>query len=64
MLQAGRQGELPKGSMKLGASSSGATAYYEPAPCIPLNNAEAMLAQQEEAEVNAVLALLSGLVSR
>lgn len=49
--------------MKLGASASGATMYYEPAPCVPLNNAEAVLAEQEEGQVRAVLGLLSGLVS-
>ncbi len=44
--QAGRQGELPKGSVRLGASSSGATQYVEPKPCIELNNTEAALADR------------------
>ncbi len=60
--QAGRQGELPKGSVRLGASSTGATLYIEPAPCVPLNNAEVLLSEREEQEVARVLGLLSSLV--
>ncbi|KAG2493724.1 hypothetical protein HYH03_008237 [Edaphochlamys debaryana] len=61
-VRAGRQGELPKGSMRLGASSSGATLYVEPAPAVPLNNAEALLSEREAAEEAAVLGLLSGML--
>ena len=41
---------------------AGATLYMEPAPCVPLNNAEALLEQKEEAEVALVLSLLSRMV--
>ncbi len=61
-LQAGRQSDLPKGSVKLGASQTGATMYYEPAPAIPLNNAAALLAAKEAQEEAKVLTLLSQLV--
>ncbi|GLC46171.1 hypothetical protein PLESTB_001197300 [Pleodorina starrii] len=61
-VRAGRQGELPKGSVRLSASSTGATLYVEPAPCVPLNNAEALLQEREEGEVTRVLALLSKLL--
>ncbi|GFR51258.1 hypothetical protein Agub_g13562, partial [Astrephomene gubernaculifera] len=61
-VRAGRQGELPRGSVRLGASSSGATLYLEPQPCVALNNAEALLAEQEEREAGRVLGLLSGML--
>ncbi|GFH19071.1 predicted protein [Haematococcus lacustris] len=56
---AGRKGELPKGSVKLGASQTGATQYYEPTFAIPLNNEAALLAEREEEEERRVLVLLS-----
>ena len=63
-VKAGRQGELPKGSVKLGASRTGATLYMEPAPLVDLNNAAARLAAQEgEAELE-VLQRLSHSVAR
>ena len=63
-VRAGRQGELPKGSVKLGTSRTGATLYMEPAPLVDLNNAAARLAAQEgEAEL-AVLQRLSQSVAR
>ncbi|KAL6764861.1 hypothetical protein V8C86DRAFT_2464886 [Haematococcus lacustris] len=58
-LKAGRKGELPKGSVKLGASQTGATQYYEPTFAIPLNNEAALLAEREEEEERRVLVLLS-----
>lgn len=61
-VKVGRQGEAPKGSMVLGSSGSGATVYVEPAPLIPLNNAEAALAAAVEDEEQKILQRLSGLV--
>ena len=48
--QAGRSGDLPKGSVKVGQSQSGATHYFEPAPAVPLNNAETLLEEAERKE--------------
>ncbi|GIM00122.1 hypothetical protein Vretimale_5037 [Volvox reticuliferus] len=62
-VRAGRQGELPRGSVRLSSSSTGATLYMEPQPCVELNNAEALLAEREEMEVQRVLALLSKLLA-
>ncbi|KXZ48804.1 hypothetical protein GPECTOR_25g388 [Gonium pectorale] len=61
-VRAGRQGDLPKGSVRLGASSSGATLYIEPQPAVALNNAEAVLAEREERATLEVLAMLSRLL--
>ncbi|KAK9844214.1 hypothetical protein WJX81_008230 [Elliptochloris bilobata] len=58
-IRAGRQGELPEGSVVLGASASGATVYAEPAPAVALNNAEARLSGAEAAEEAAILRRLT-----
>ena len=52
-------GELPEGSVVLGASASGATVYAEPAPAVALNNAEARLSGAEAAEEAAILRRLT-----
>lgn len=52
-------GELPEGSLVLGASASGATVYAEPAPAVVLNNAEAHLSGAEAAEEAAILRRLT-----
>jgi hypothetical protein len=62
-VRAGRQGDLPRGSLNLASSSTGATFYIDPAPTVPLNNAEARLAGEEAAEEAAVLARLSSAVA-
>ncbi|EIE19595.1 P-loop containing nucleoside triphosphate hydrolase protein [Coccomyxa subellipsoidea C-169] len=62
-LKAGRQSDLPKGSVTLATSSTGATFYMDPAPTVPLNNAEAVLAAQEREEVARILAHLSAAVA-
>ena len=62
-VKAGRQGELPRGSVKLGASKTGATFYMEPAPLIRLNDEDARLTAREAAVERRVLARLSGLVA-
>ncbi|GAX74806.1 hypothetical protein CEUSTIGMA_g2253.t1 [Chlamydomonas eustigma] len=58
-IKAGRSGDLPRGSVKVGQSQSGATHYYEPAPAISLNNAEALLEEAEKVEEQAVLERLT-----
>ena len=62
-VKAGRQGDLPKGSLNLATSGTGSTFYMDPAPTVPLNNAEALLAGEEAAEEARVLAALSGAVA-
>ena len=57
------QGELPRGSVTLDTSVSGNTVYMEPKPVVALNNAEALLAGQEQEEELAILAELSRQVS-
>ncbi len=52
-------GELPGGSVVLGASASGATVYAEPGPAVALNNAEAALAGAEAAEEASILGRLT-----
>eukprot|EP00891_Asterochloris_glomerata_P003959 jgi/Astpho2/3959/e_gw1.00063.256.1_t len=59
----GQQGELPRGSVTLDTSVSGNTVYMEPQPVVALNNAEALLAGQEQEEELAILADLSRQVS-
>jgi DNA mismatch repair protein MutS2 len=61
-VRAGRQGELPRGSVALAASASGSTVYMEPAPLVPLNNAEAALGAAEAEEEERVLRELSAAV--
>lgn len=61
-VKAPRKSSLPKGSVALATSASGSTIYMEPAPLIPMNNAEAALAAQEQEEEVRVLRALSGLV--
>lgn len=58
-IKAGMQGRLPKGSVRLGTSQTGATLYVEPAPVLAANNAEAMLKEEEETQETTVLLLLS-----
>lgn len=62
-VRAGRQGELPKGSVKVGASRTGATLYFEPTPLVELNNLESWLAGQEAEAEREVLRRLSRGVS-
>ena len=57
------QGELPRGSVTLNTSVSGNTVYMEPQPVVALNNAEALLAGEEQEEELAILADLSRQVS-
>ncbi|KAL3147779.1 hypothetical protein ABBQ32_002512 [Trebouxia sp. C0010 RCD-2024] len=61
-VKAGRQGQLPKGSVSLAVSASGSTIYMEPEPVVGLNNAEAMLRAQEQEEEESILAELSRMV--
>ena len=63
VVQAGRSGDLPKGSVKVSQSQSGATHYYEPAPAVALNNAETLLEEAEKKEEEQVLRLLTRLIS-
>ena len=63
-VKAGRQGELPRGSVKMGSSRTGATMYMEPANLIDLNNAVIQLQSQEEAAELAVLQRLSQSLAR
>ncbi|KAA6418330.1 MAG: 2 family [Trebouxia sp. A1-2] len=58
-VKAGRQSQLPKGSVTLAVSASKSTVYMEPEPVVTLNNAEAMLRGQEQEEEQAILAGLS-----
>ena len=62
-VKAGRQGGLPKGSLTLDRSSTGATLYMEPEPAVGLNNAEARLTGQEADEEDSILSHLSSLVA-
>lgn len=50
---------LPKGSVSLATSQTGATLYMEPKPAAELNNAAARLAATEERETLRVLADLT-----
>ena len=63
-VRSNRRSELPKGSVRLGASASGATVYMEPAPAVDLNNRETELAAREAEQAAAVLARLSGLLAQ
>lgn len=62
-VRAGRQSDLPRGSVALATSSSGSTIYMEPAPLVPLNNAEAALGAAEREEEDRILGELSGNVA-
>lgn len=61
-VRAGRQGELPRGSIVLASSSTGATLYMEPADAVPLNNAEAVLEAAEQQEEAAIAQALSSAI--
>ena len=63
-VRANRQSEIPKGSMRLAQSTSGATLYVEPAPIVPLNNSEARLSDAVAAEEARVLQRLSRTVAK
>lgn len=63
-VKSGRQGELPKGSVKLGASRTGATVYMEPRNLLELNNAVLRLQNLVEEAENAVLMKLTESVAR
>ncbi|GBF98707.1 endonuclease [Raphidocelis subcapitata] len=63
-VRSNRRSELPKGSVKLGASTSGATVYMEPAGAVELNNRETELAGRERELEVAVLARLSAALGR
>lgn len=54
-VKAGRNGELPKGSVTLAMSGSGNTMYIEPEPLIPLNNKEIELSTAEIEEEEKIL---------
>eukprot|EP00210_Caulerpa_lentillifera_P002502 g2399.t1 len=58
----GRQGHLPKGSVRLSQSSSGSTVYMEPEPVIQLNNKEALLHSQIRHHEKRVLTRLTQMV--
>jgi DNA mismatch repair protein MutS2 len=62
-VRAGRAGDAPRGSVRLGASASGGTVFLEPAPLVPLNNAEAVGAAAEAAEEARVSAELTAAVA-
>ncbi len=62
-VKAGRQGDLPRGSLDLATSATGSTFYMDPAPTVPLNNAEALLGGQEAAEEARILGALSAAVA-
>ncbi|KAF8057679.1 NPC1 [Scenedesmus sp. PABB004] len=59
-----RRSALAKGSVRLGASGTGATLYMEPAELLELNNREALLSEQEAEQELAVLAGLSCLLAQ
>lgn len=61
-IKAGRNGELPDGSVCLGTSGSGNTMYMEPAPLVPLNNIEIQLLEEEKNEEEKILKTLSQLI--
>ena len=63
-IKAGRNGELPDGSVALGTSGSGSTMYMEPAPLIPLNNIEIQLLEEEKAEEEKILESLSQMIRK
>ena len=63
-VKAGRQGELPRGSVKMGTSRTGATIYMEPATLLELNNAVTRLQAQEEEAEHAVLTRLTHLLAK
>lgn len=63
-VRANRQSEVPKGSIRLGQSTSGATLYLEPAPIVALNNNEARLADAVAAEEARVLRRLTRAVAK
>ena len=54
-VKAGRNGELPKGSVTLAMSGSGSTMYIEPEPLISLNNKEIELSTAETEEEEKIL---------
>ena len=58
-VKAGRQSELPIGSIKLGSSRSGATVYMQPQPLVELNNTYSQLADMVVEAERKVLAQLS-----
>lgn len=61
-VRAGRQSDLPRGSVALATSASGSTIYMEPAPLVPLNNAEAQLGAVEKEEEDRILGELTAMV--
>lgn len=63
-VKAGRNGELPKGSVVLATSGSKSTMYMEPEPLIPLNNTETYLSEAEKREENLILEELSKLIAK
>ena len=61
-VRAGRQSDLPRGSVALATSASGSTVYIEPAPLVPLNNAEAQLSAVEKEEEDRILRELTAMI--
>ena len=62
-VRAGRQSDLPRGSVVLATSSTGSTVYMEPAALVPLNNAEAALGAAEREEEDRILRELAAAVA-
>lgn len=54
---------LPKGSITLATSQTGATLYMEPKPVVELNNLAAELQAAEEAEELVVLTMLTQILA-
>ena len=63
-IKAGRQSELPVGSVVLATSSSKSTVYMEPAEMIPLNNTEAALSAEQSEEEERILLEISSHFAR
>ena len=63
-VKAGRNGELPDGSVSLGTSGSGSTMYMEPEPLIPLNNLDIQLSEMEKEEEDIILKSLTKLIDK
>ncbi|KAF6262465.1 hypothetical protein COO60DRAFT_628397 [Scenedesmus sp. NREL 46B-D3] len=61
-VRSGYRAAVGKGSVRLGASQTGATLYMEPPEVLELNNKEALLAEQQEQQELAVMAALSQLL--
>lgn len=63
-VKAGRQTELPSGSVVLASSASKNTVYVEPTEMIPLNNDESRLSSEQLEEEERILSGISKLVAK